>query len=57
LKPWDNLELHDVDNIPESRRVTTVWFERDAQLENEIKERYKLANSYYLERLSELLNK
>lgn len=57
LKPWDNLELHDVDNIPESRRVTTVWFERDVQLENEIKERYKLANSYYLERLSELLNK
>ena len=56
LKPWDNLSIHKVDNIPAKQRVNTVWFERDKKLEEELIERYKLANSYYLERLNELVN-
>ena len=56
LKPWDNLTIHQVDNIPAKQRVNTVWFERDKKLEEELIERYKLANSYYLDRLNELVN-
>ena len=57
LKPWDDLTIHKVDDIPAKQRVTTVWFERDENLEKELIERYKLANSYYLERMNELINK
>jgi len=57
LKDWDNREIHKVDHISPTNRVTTVTIERDAALETKMKERYEVANRYYKEYLNELTSK
>lgn len=57
LGSWDDLSVHKVDHIDPALRITSVTIERDLEIENEIKERYELANAYYKECIKELTNK
>ncbi len=57
LGSFDNIELHDVNHIPEEDRLTFVKLERDQDKEQEMADQYELANSYYLECIKELENK
>jgi hypothetical protein len=57
LKDWENREIHKVDHINPTNRVTTVTIERDAELETKMKERYEVANKYYKQYLNELIAK
>ena len=45
LNEWENLSLHQVDRIDASKRITTLSFERDLELEEEIKVRFITALS------------
>ena len=46
LIKYEQPELHYVDHIPESLRVTTVTFERDRELEEKIKFKVEAARKY-----------
>jgi len=41
-------DLHDVDSIPEPLRISSVFFQRDEQWEEEANTRWEAANGYYL---------
>ena len=57
LKDWEDRSIHKVDHIPPSQRVSSVFFERDLNVESKMKSRYELCNEYYQERINELKNK
>jgi hypothetical protein len=57
LTQYDDKSIHKVDHIDPRFRITSVTFERDFEIENQIIERCKLATEYYLERISKLNNK
>lgn len=46
---YEQLDLHQVDHIPEELRLTTVQYERDQALEYKIKEKVEAAQKYYEE--------
>jgi hypothetical protein len=49
LISYEQLELHQVDHIPEELRLTTVQYARDLALEEKIKENVEGAQKYYEE--------
>ena len=53
----DTEEYHNVDHVAPECRMTSIVIERDASFEQEIKEHYEMANSFYKECLAELYNK
>tara|TARA_R110001592_G_scaffold302341_1_gene574261 strand:+ start:216 stop:869 length:654 start_codon:yes stop_codon:yes gene_type:complete len=57
LTAYDNTDLHDVEHIDISKRMTSVRVERDEVKESEILMQYKIANEYYKECMAELENK
>ena len=57
LKDWDYQKIHKVSNIDASLRVTTVSFERDIELEEQIKEKVELCKEFYFHYKNEILNK
>lgn len=58
LTAWDDLDLHQVNHIPESSRYTfSSWIDRDLDIEEEIKEKYKICNEYYKEYIELVINK
>lgn len=57
LKDWDNKDIHKVDHIDGASRITTVTIERDKAKEEEMLERYEIANKYYLQYWEEIKNK
>ena len=57
LNDWDNHSIHKVDHIAPEHRVTTLSFERDETLEEEIKERCIAAQEFYKEYINQLNNK
>ena len=57
LNEWENLSLHKVDHIDASKRITTLSFERDLELEEEIKVRLHYCTEYYVKYINQLNNK
>jgi hypothetical protein len=57
LTQYDDKTLHKVDHIDPRKRITSITFERDLELERQMIERCELATEYYLERISKLNNK
>ena len=57
LTQYDDKTLHKVDHIDPAKRITSMLFERDMELEQQMIERCQLATEYYLERISKLNNK
>lgn len=57
LTPYDDKTLHQVDHIDPRKRITSVTFERDIELEKQMIERCQLATDYYVERINKLNNK
>jgi len=57
LTQYDDKTLHKVDHIDPRKRITSITFERDLELEQQMIERCQLATEYYLERISKLNNK
>lgn len=57
LTQYDDKSIHKVDHIDPRFRITSVTFERDFELENQMIERCKLATDYYNERMNKLKKK
>jgi len=57
LNEWENLSLHQVDNIAPEKRITTLLFTRDLELEEEIKVRLHHCTEYYVKYINQLNNK
>ena len=57
LNEWENLSLHQVDHIDASKRITSILFERDLELEEEIKVRLHYCTEYYVKYINQLNNK
>jgi len=57
LTQYDDKSIHKVDHIDPRFRITSVTFERDFEIENQIIERCKLATDYYNERINKLKKK
>ena len=54
LTQYDDKSLHKVDHIDPRKRITSITFERDPELENQMIERCQLATEYYVERINKL---
>jgi hypothetical protein len=54
LTQYDDKALHKVDHIDPRKRITSITFERDPELENQMIERCQLATEYYVERINKL---
>jgi hypothetical protein len=57
LNEWENLSLHQVDHIAPEKRITTLLFTRDLELEEEIKVRLHHCTEYYVTYINQLNNK
>jgi hypothetical protein len=57
LTQYDDKTLHKVDHIDPAKRITSMLFERDMELEQQMIERCQVATEYYIERISKLNNK
>jgi hypothetical protein len=57
LNEWENLSLHQVDHIAPEKRITTLLFTRDLELEEEIKVRLHDCTEYYVKYINQLNNK
>ena len=57
LLKFDDEDFHSVDHIAENKRITTIAFERDAEFEERLFERYQQAEKFYNEYINQLLNK
>ena len=57
LADWDDWNLHKVEHIPITKRITSVRIERDKAIEVAMIERYGVANEIYQGYLNELINK
>jgi len=57
LTQYDDKSIHKVDHIDPRFRITSVTFERDFEIENQIIERCQLATEYYNERINKLKKK
>ena len=57
LNEWENLSLHQVDHIAPEKRITSILFERDLELEEEIKLRLHHCTEYYVKYINQLNNK
>ena len=57
LTQYDDKRLHKVDHIDPAKRITSITFERDMELEKQMIERCQLATEYYIERMNKLNNK
>lgn len=54
LTQYDDKALHKVDHIDPRKRITSITFERDLELERQMIERCQLATEYYVERINKL---
>lgn len=46
MPPWENHEAHNLHGIPIEQRVTTVWFERDLEIEKRIEQKCRAGQAY-----------
>jgi hypothetical protein len=56
-KSYASLSLHQVDHIAPEKRITTLLFSRDLELEEEIKVRLHHCTEYYVKYINQLNNK
>jgi hypothetical protein len=54
---YENGALHYVDHIAPEKRITSITFARDKEIEIQMAERLILANEFYNEVLTQLNNK
>jgi hypothetical protein len=57
LGEYENASIHYVEHIEPSKRITSIRFERDNELEIQMAERLILATEFYNEVLTQLKNK
>jgi hypothetical protein len=57
LGEYENASIHYVEHIEPSKRITSIRFERDKELEIQMAERLILATEFYNEVLTQLKNK
>lgn len=57
LSDYDSYAIHKVDHIDPAKRITSIRFERDKELEIQMAERLILATEFYNEVLTQLENK
>lgn len=57
LCKYEPAELHMVDHIEPSKRITVLSFERDAEKEEQIMERLAICQQYYIDYLTKLQEK
>jgi hypothetical protein len=57
LSQYDPYDIHEVDHIAPEKRITSITFERDKELEIQMQERLMAATEFYNEVLTQLENK
>jgi hypothetical protein len=57
LSQFDPIDIHEVDHIDPAKRITSITFERDKEIEIQMAERLILATEFYNEVLTQLKNK
>ena len=57
LCKWENESMHQVDHIAPEKRVTSISFERDLEIEKDIEAKCLEAQKFYAEYINELNNK
>lgn len=57
LNDWDNRDIHKVSHIDPAKRITVVPYERDAILEDMMREKLIAASEYYSQYIEQLNNK
>jgi hypothetical protein len=57
LRGWENEQLHNVSHIAPEKRVTSLSFERDLEIEKQISEKCKEAIKFYNEYINKLNDK
>ena len=57
LPPYEDEDYHDVDSIPEHKRITTIEFERDPLFEEMLLNRYAQAEKIYNNFITQLIDK
>lgn len=57
LSQYDPYDIHEVDHIDPAKRITSITFERDKELEIQMAERLIEATAFYKEVITQLSNK
>lgn len=57
LSQYDPYDIHEVDHIDPAKRITSITFERDKELEIQMAERLIEATAFYKEVITQLTNK
>jgi hypothetical protein len=57
LSQYDPYDIHEVDHIDPAKRITSITFERDKELEIQMAERLIEATAFYKEVITQLINK
>ena len=57
LSDYDSYAIHKVDHIDPAKRITSIRFERDKELEIQMAEKLIAATEFYKEVLTQLENK
>lgn len=57
LSEYENLSLHQVNHIDPTKRITTLSYDRDLEIEGQIKERLQDCSEYYSMYINQLNNK
>lgn len=46
IPPWESSDVHDLHDVPIEARITTVWFDRDLEIEKRIESKCRAAQAY-----------
>jgi hypothetical protein len=57
LSQYDPMDIHEVDHIDPAKRITSITFERDAEIEIRMQEQLLAASLFYDQVLTQLQNK
>jgi hypothetical protein len=57
LSQYDPIDIHEVDHIDPAKRITSITFERDAEIEIRMQEQLLAASLFYEQVLTQLNNK
>ena len=57
LSQYDAMDIHEVDHIDPAKRITSITFERDKEIEIQMAERLILATEFYNEVINQLESK
>jgi hypothetical protein len=57
LSQYDPIDIHEVDHIDPAKRITSITFERDAEIEIRMQEQLLAASLFYEQVLTQLQNK